>query len=61
LYYSGGKPVPEKLPLLLLKFCKEIATGMTYLSGKKFVHRDLAARNILVSQQLTCKVLIILS
>ena len=45
-----------KLPILLLQFCKEIAAGMEYLSGKNFVHRDLAARNVLVSEDLTCKV-----
>ncbi|XP_065893685.1 CUB and sushi domain-containing protein 1-like isoform X2 [Dysidea avara] len=45
-----------KLPIVLLKFCKEIAAGMTYLNGKKFVHRDLAARNILVSEKCTCKI-----
>jgi len=45
------------MPLVLLKFCQEIAAGMAYLNGKQFVHRDLAARNILVSQSLTCKVI----
>ena len=45
-----------KLPLMLLNFCKEIATGMVYLSGKQFIHRDLAARNILVSENVICKV-----
>ena len=42
--------------MLLLKFCQEIAAGMTYLNGKRFIHRDLAARNILVSKAATCKV-----
>ncbi|XP_065900397.1 ephrin type-A receptor 8-like [Dysidea avara] len=45
-----------KIPLLLLKFCKEIAAGMAYLNGKHFIHRDFAARNILVSQTFSCKI-----
>ncbi|XP_065904641.1 uncharacterized protein [Dysidea avara] len=45
-----------KVPLLLLKFCQEIAAGIAYLNGKNFVHRDLAARNILVSQSHSCKI-----
>ena len=56
IYYRSGITTHAKLPLILLKFCKEIAAGMTYLSGKQFIHRDLAARNILVSENITCKV-----
>lgn len=41
---------------MFLKFSKDIAAGMEYLSRKCFVHRDLAARNILLNEALTCKV-----
>ena len=41
---------------MLLRFSKEIAAGMDYLSQKSFVHRDLAARNLLLNHALTCKV-----
>ena len=55
---KSGNAAHPKLPIVLLKFCQEVAAGMTYLSGKQFVHRDLAARNILVSESTTCKVFI---
>ena len=44
------------LPKLLLKFCRQVAEGLSYLAGKSFVHRDIAARNILLDKKLNCKV-----
>ena len=44
-----------RLPREFLRFSREIAAGMVYLSKKSFVHRDLAARNILLDDRMSCK------
>ena len=48
--------IDTDLPKLLLKFCRQVAEGLSYLAGKSFVHRDIAARNILLDKELNCKV-----
>ena len=52
---TSKRDLPDVLPKLFIKFSKDIAGGMSYLSKKNFIHRDLAARNILLTQDLTCK------
>ena len=59
-FYRPGELVPDDLSQTLLRFCREIASGMNYLANKAFVHRDLAARNILLSSEATCKVCFLL-
>ena len=61
MYYANpychcSKHGIKQLELQLLRFSKQTASGMAYLSNKAFVHRDLAARNILLDESLTCKV-----
>ncbi|XP_062502144.1 ephrin type-A receptor 4a-like [Corticium candelabrum] len=52
----SSSPSLECLGKRLLKMCREIASGLEYLSAKLFVHRDLAARNILLDHENTCKI-----
>ena len=50
---AGGVSVDDHT---LLSYCRQVASGMAYLSNKAFVHRDIAARNIMVSEDEICKV-----
>ncbi|CAL8146760.1 unnamed protein product [Orchesella dallaii] len=40
----------------LVRFCKEIASGMKYIAEKGVIHGDLSARNVLLDKHLTCKI-----
>ncbi|XP_038064972.1 tyrosine kinase receptor Cad96Ca-like, partial [Patiria miniata] len=40
----------------LMKFAKDVADGMAFISSQRCIHRDLAARNVLVAEDMTCKV-----
>ena len=53
---SEIKRINASLPTTLLKFCREVAEGLSYLASKSFVHRDIAARNILLDQKHNVKV-----
>ncbi len=45
----------ERLQVLCLKFSREVAHGMLYLSRRGYIHRDLAARNVVLAGHI-CKV-----
>lgn len=51
---NDDKPPPTLKQILHMAV--EIADGMAYLEGKKFVHRDLAARNCMVAENLKVKI-----
>ncbi|XP_055878198.1 inactive tyrosine-protein kinase 7-like isoform X2 [Biomphalaria glabrata] len=48
--------VPPLSSLQKLKMCQQVALGMEYLAGYKYIHRDVAARNILLTSRLDLKV-----
>ncbi|XP_038062348.1 fibroblast growth factor receptor 3-like [Patiria miniata] len=54
--YSNLPGVSKSLARTLVKFARDVANGMAYISSQKYVHRDLAARNVLVGDDLVCKV-----
>lgn len=42
----------------VVRFALEISRGMQHLESKGIIHRDLAARNVLLSTNLTLKVML---
>lgn len=57
---NGRRPTTTRVPQLSslqkLKMCQQVALGMEYLSGYKFIHKDLAARNVLLTSRMDLKV-----
>ncbi|XP_038062383.1 fibroblast growth factor receptor 1-like [Patiria miniata] len=54
--YANVPGLSKSLSRTLIKFARDVANGMAYISSQKFVHRDLAARNVLVGEDMVCKV-----
>ncbi|KAL9964713.1 hypothetical protein ACROYT_G028392 [Oculina patagonica] len=50
------KPQTNLTSQQLMRFCQQIADGMSHLCSSKIIHRDLAARNVLVGEGEKCKV-----
>ena len=49
-------PLFSPNPSTLLSFCQQIASGMKFLSDRKFVHRYLMAQCIYLTENGVCKV-----
>ncbi|XP_038062507.1 fibroblast growth factor receptor 1-like [Patiria miniata] len=54
--YSNLPGLSKSLSRTLVKFARDVANGMAFISSQKCVHRDLAARNVLVGDDMVCKV-----
>ena len=55
-YEMEAEGTPTINQKILVYISLQIAGGMQYLSGRKFIHRDLATRNILVGHNFAVKV-----
>jgi len=53
---ESGATKSSELKPTLLKYCKQVCMGLSYLKGKEIIHGAVKADNVLVNAEDVCKV-----